>query len=921
MTPLILRGRSREAELAKTALHEAGSTRRGTVMVITGEPGVGKSSLLAAISDGASDDGFAVGWSRATEVDDLAAGALVLLALRSGREPLLSTDAFRDLAAMYDKRLWLADRLAESLHEKADGRPIFIGLDDYQLADSLSRFLFRALTSRLRHSPVVWGVTWRGSRLKAAEAVRTITADDRVGVSHLSLEPLLDRDILALGADIVGQELSPSEAAQLRAASGNPLLASQLAEEIASRRNQPGQCSILTSLEESLITRTAQLGDAGEELLHLAAVWGQPLPLVDASEMAGLRSARPVIEQARSAAALGLVDIVGSRVEFRHDLIREFYYNALPRSAKVELHRRCAAFIMTKAGNAVRAAPHAQACAQLGDDCELPVLLAAAQECVLTLPHVAAELARAAFATVSTDAPDWFDTGEICAQVLASAQHGADALRIVDPLLEQVGGSAQRARLQIIAARALWSMGRLGEIIERVDSTLAQEGIPRNLTARLTAAKALALSRADSAAAASAAANKALELDGDDTEVVAVAVQALSQSALNAGYHQKSYDQFHLLRTRFGPQFLASEIKGLQNLDRYSEAQALLDEAFLSTDAHSDTVLPDLLSAQHRQEWHMGHLDSAAATARKVIRLSDELGIYSNRLEAWIVLGLHAVLHSEIERADEMLRLAERDVAIDKAACAPELLLLRGHICAARGDAGLAVELLEPMISDAAQRHHYWPRSQECPRLLAGIAMAAGRSAFAEQCVVEADRVAAANPAVATFRGIALLTRGYVEQNWRLLDKAASILADAPRVMLHALARADLGRTLVARGQPDRGARELARSLSIYEWLDLAQYVDEVRSSLDSTGQPSLRLRKSIHFTDGRETLTDAESAVAEQIARGASNRVAAQQLHVSIHTVKTHLRSIYAKLNVQSRVQLANAWNTGPVLLSNTGK
>ena len=60
----------------------------------------------------------------------------------------------------------------------------------------------------------------------------------------------------------------------------------------------------------------------------------------------------------------------------------------------------------------------------------------------------------------------------------------------------------------------------------------------------------------------------------------------------------------------------------------------------------------------------------------------------------------------------------------------------------------------------------------------------------------------------------------------------------------------------------------------------------------------------------GWEALTAAEFAVAELISAGNTNRLAARALGISPNTVGTHLRAVFAKLDVRSRVQLANAWN-----------
>jgi DNA-binding CsgD family transcriptional regulator len=57
----------------------------------------------------------------------------------------------------------------------------------------------------------------------------------------------------------------------------------------------------------------------------------------------------------------------------------------------------------------------------------------------------------------------------------------------------------------------------------------------------------------------------------------------------------------------------------------------------------------------------------------------------------------------------------------------------------------------------------------------------------------------------------------------------------------------------------------------------------------------------------GWESLTGAERKVAELVSTGYTNRAAASELGLSPNTVGTHVRSIFSKLQVQSRVQLAN--------------
>ena len=106
-----LRGRAEEMARAQAFLHRADTSGKGGAIFISGEPGIGKSALLAAISADARSMRFAVGAAKADERDRLAPMAALLMALRSGPTPLLTHDEFAGLAPLYAQQLWLVDRL------------------------------------------------------------------------------------------------------------------------------------------------------------------------------------------------------------------------------------------------------------------------------------------------------------------------------------------------------------------------------------------------------------------------------------------------------------------------------------------------------------------------------------------------------------------------------------------------------------------------------------------------------------------------------------------------------------------------------------------------------------------------------------------------------------------------------------------
>jgi DNA-binding CsgD family transcriptional regulator len=155
-----------------------------------------------------------------------------------------------------------------------------------------------------------------------------------------------------------------------------------------------------------------------------------------------------------------------------------------------------------------------------------------------------------------------------------------------------------------------------------------------------------------------------------------------------------------------------------------------------------------------------------------------------------------------------------------------------------------------------------------------------------------------------------LQVRGLADGDIGLLARAVERLEGSPRVMLLASALADYGSLLLAQGDRGEAMATLRRAWSAYDdhgAVALAAFVARTLQAAGvSAGSPASPRRPD----RGWGALTAAELAVAEMISAGHTNRLAARALGISPNTVSTHVRSIFAKLDVRSRVQLANAWN-----------
>jgi len=140
--------------------------------------------LLRVVTGQAARTGFVVGAGKADEVDQIAPGAPLLVALRSGPQPLLDSQSFASLASLYDRQLWLVERISAILEDTAARTPVVIAIDDVHWADRLTRFALRILPGRLAASPVVWIVTSRSAQLQVADELAA-AAEDVVPVTHL----------------------------------------------------------------------------------------------------------------------------------------------------------------------------------------------------------------------------------------------------------------------------------------------------------------------------------------------------------------------------------------------------------------------------------------------------------------------------------------------------------------------------------------------------------------------------------------------------------------------------------------------------------------------------------------------------------------------------------------------------------------
>lgn len=234
---------------------------------------------------------------------------------------------------------------------------------------------------------------------------------------------------------------------------------------------------------------------------------------------------------------------------------------------------------------------------------------------------------------------------------------------------------------------------------------------------------------------------------------------------------------------------------------------------------------------------------------------------------------------------------------------------MRGWLAAVDGDIETALSTLRPMLFMARESRTYWAWWPGWMSVFFQIGLAAGDADFAAEAVAIAELGAERNPGVASFEGLALNLRARLDADLGQLADAAKILQTSPRPALRALGAETYGHALLAAGDRKAALHQFDQAWDEYDHMGAwAGRAGVQRVMREAGARPEKWTANSEAAETGWPSLSEAERRVAALIAAGHTNKSAAKTLGVSVNTVGTQLRSIFAKLGIRSRVQLANS-------------
>ena len=916
-----LRGRAQEVDIVRRRFDES-RAGAGSVILIEGSPGLGKTRLVEECARVARGMSFQVGRGTTEpgrSVDELHA---LFDALFDGHPPLADRQAMSDLHALPEFLFWLLQEVQAVIEEVALRAPLLLCLDDLHWAGTSCAVAMRQLPARLAALPVVWVMTFRPNQ-GLPEVQQAKAALIESGAEHIQLGPLEREAVAQVAADIFGVEADEELLGKAGRVQGNPFL---LVEFFRGLRDDhlvsfdSGRASLVEDrlpkrVGVSMGRRLSLMGPTSERVATFACGLGRRFTLHDLAAMTDISvpGLLPPVNELLQADIFAEED---SYLTFRHDLIREAVRGSLPAPVRRAVDRQAADVLMSRGALPTEVAIQLAESAQPGDSVAIETLLKAAQVLTNSDPGGAAELAARALELAPRRHPLRGPLVACRAVCLFAAGRAEEAKRFADSALRQVLPAEEQARVRFSVA----SMFDLSPVIraENARAGLALPSLPAELQASLSAALYHSLAVAgytEEALEVRESARQAAYQSTDPTswlrfEVPEAGVQyqslefarALETVSDAVGRDHRGQED---ARARLG-HILRSWT--LAALDRFDEALQLLNEEIIAAQQdRQNWALRVFETTRGRLALQMGDLAEAAVALENRFTL-EEAHLIAGTLHAPAVVALGKL---KIHLADQTGALEVAEIA--KVMLHSDTPYVRYH--AAWYLALLSLSQSDPMgahvwLSSVGSEERLkmfplYPHEITDDAERVRIAAAVGDAELAEQAVSLAQRRAEQNPGVLSCQAAVAHCRGIWNESEDDLTLARSLYNDGKRPLAYASALEDLGRVLTQHGDNARAVNALDEALTVTTEVGATWDSARIRSRLRRLG---IRRRPSAveRPKTGLDSLTRTEAAVARLAAEGNTDRQIAEKLFISPHTAHTHLRHIFEKLGVNSRVHLS---------------
>jgi DNA-binding NarL/FixJ family response regulator/tetratricopeptide (TPR) repeat protein len=953
-------GRAREIESLEQVLDDVERGPPGVIELV-GEPGIGKTRLLAELAARAELRRYLVLSGSASELErDLPFSVFVhaldeyVESLDLDRLATLDADVQAELAHVLPSLSALADGRAVALqHERyrshravralveqlAHTRPLVLVLDDFHWADSASVELLGALLRRPPAAAVLVALSVRphqmperlASALERAHRAAALTRIEVAGLTPAEARELLADRVDASGAAVLYQE-----------SGGNPFYLEQLARPLergdgksSAPEISPTGLGVPPAVAASLAEELASLSGRARLVLEGAAVAGDPFE-PDLAAAAAAVSEAEAMDAVDEILHLDLVRAtdVPRRFRFRHPLIRRAVYEATAGAWRLGAHERCAEALAARGAAAAVRAHHVERSARDGDAAAVAVLREAGQAAARLAPESAGRWFGAALRLLPHAAPVE-ERVEILldrAGALGASGHFTDSH---EALLEAVAlvprrSTALSTTLATACAGVERQLGRYERAHDRLVTALA--GLPEEATAE----------------------SAGLLIELTLNEFYRSRYEAMHGWADHAVRQAKTLGDSALMAAALVMPALASAMTGPTDEARahWAEAAALVD----ALPDHELARRPDAAVWLAAAEIYLDLYAEADAHGSRALELTRATGggdplfrLYPILPRIWYVRGKLAEAADLLDGAIEAGRLLGSPPAL------AGNLFNRSAVAAAVGDLDLALANAEEGVELTLELDEGFVTAWAAVRLAAVLLETGGPARAAElllgraggeestlipggwrayslelltRCRLALDRRSDAERAAASTRAAAAVAALPLATAWA--DRATAAVAlhagDTAGAVERALASAEtaeevgapiesgLSRTLAGRalardGQSERAVAELRSAAAAFEASGALRYRELAERELGKLGhRPHRRTRAGKADGVGIDRLTERETQVARLVVDRKTNPEIAAELFLSQKTVETHLRNIFHKVGVSTRVELARA-------------
>jgi DNA-binding CsgD family transcriptional regulator len=694
----------------------------------------------------------------------------------------------------------------------------------------------------------------------------------------VSLGPLDDDAVERMVTDLLDATPHPDLVSLTAGAGGNPRL---VAELVAGLREE-GRLGLADGvarprggwLPRRVVAVARDQVDAmsakATQVVRVAAVLGRSFLLQDVAAMMD-ETTGALLPAVDEVLASGLVGCVGERLEFGSELGWRAVVDSMPGSVR-----------------------HA-----LRHDAE--VLRARAAE--------AAEVGAAA-------AGKWAEGAEergavVVSGVRSSAANGKLGSAIALARESLAGGVpvGAAAELRLVLAGILLADGRPADAASEMEQVRTAPGVPVPLRRLAEAGWLLSLYFATGSRAGAHALSVLTTRDREPADAdVVMAATVHSCLEWNAGrlaegmYWGRQSTRWELDRPTawWQSQSAVSFALKLSALGEFEQAErwvrdaATGDEAVRCDDEAVTAGAPTARTvARARVLVQAGKLSQALAAARRGLATARDRGLRILVPLASTVLATVAVHRGEVAVAAGHVRRYRADLAAGEAVLHSgqydwvELLLAH-----ARGGAERAAELARERMGDLGAARRMLIEEPGAAPWLVRQALAVGDDGLAGDVIAAAEQLAADNPGFEVVSVAAAHARALADRD---VERLLEVAGRHRHPWARANANEDVAVVLAEVGEGERAAAHTAAAARIFEWMGAEGELSRLRG-VGGVGGGG----------EGEGVLSGAEREVARLVGAGLTNRQVARQLFVSPHTVNYHLRGIFRKLGISSRVELA---------------